>query len=102
MPPADFNVQVIGYPVLAGEMVEQIAKSGAEIVCISAVPPQAVVPASYLVKRLKSRLPGVKTVVVIWTKEDTARARSRLGDAGADKIVSNIADAMAQIHELSQ
>lgn len=101
LPPADFNVQVIGYPVLAGEMVEQIAKSGAEIVCISAVPPQAVVPASYLVKRLKSRLPGVKTVVVIWTKEDTARARSRLGDAGADKIVSNIADAMAQIHELS-
>ena len=101
LPPADFNVQVIGYPVLAGEIVEQIAKSGAEIVCISAVPPQAVVPASYLVKRLKSRLPGVKTVVVIWTKEDTARARSRLGDAGADKIVSDIPDAIAQLHELS-
>jgi hypothetical protein len=99
--PADFDVQVIDHPVLAGEIVEQIVKSGAKIVCISAVPPQAVVPAGYLLKRLKTRLPGVKTVVVIWTKEDIAKARSRLGDAGADKIVANIPDAIAQLHELS-
>ena len=38
---------------------------------------------------------------MIWTREDIARARARLGEAGADKIVSNLADAVAQLRELS-
>ena len=58
-------------------------------------------PAGYLVKRLKSRLPEVKVLVVIWTSEDIARARARLGEAGADKIVSSLPDAIAQLRELS-
>jgi methylmalonyl-CoA mutase cobalamin-binding subunit len=99
--PADFDAQVIGFPVLAGEIVDRVAESGAEIVCISAVPPQAAIQAGYLVKRLKSRLPEVKVLVVIWTSEDIARARARLGEAGADKIVSNLADAVAELHQLS-
>jgi len=101
LPPADFDAQVIGYPVLAGEIVDRVAESGARIVCISAVPPQAAIQAGYLVKRLKSRLPEVKVLVVIWTSEDIARARARLGEAGADKIVSKLSDAVAQLRELS-
>ena len=101
LPPADFKAQVIDFPVLAGEIVDRIAESGAKMVCISAVPPHAVIQAGYLVKRLKSRLPEVKILVVIWTSEDTARARARLGEAGADKIVSSLPDAIAQLHELS-
>ena len=101
LPPADFDAQVLGFPVLAGEIVDRVAESGARIVCISAVPPQAAIQAGYLVKRLKSRLPEVKVLVVIWTSEDIARARARLGEAGADKIVSNLGDAVAQLRELS-
>jgi predicted PurR-regulated permease PerM len=101
LPPADFDAQVIDFPVLAGEIVDRVAESGANIVCISAVPPQAAIQAGYLVKRLKSRLPEVKVLVVIWTSEDIARARARLGDAGTDKIVSSLPEAIAQLRELS-
>ncbi|HYI87285.1 MAG TPA: AI-2E family transporter [Burkholderiales bacterium] len=101
LPPADFDAQVIDFPVLAGEIVDRVAESGANIVCISAVPPQAAIQAGYLVKRLKSRLPEVKLLVVIWTSEDIARARARLGEAGADKIVSSFPEAVAQLRELS-
>jgi predicted PurR-regulated permease PerM len=101
LPPADFDPQVIDFPVLAGEIVDRVAESGAGIVCISAVPPQAAIQAGYLVKRLKSRLPEVKVLVVLWTSEDIARARARLGEAGADKIVSSLPDAIAQLRELS-
>ncbi|HEV3008707.1 MAG TPA: AI-2E family transporter [Burkholderiales bacterium] len=99
--PADFDAQVIGFPVLAGEIVDRVAESSAKIVCISAVPPQAAIQAGYLIKRLKSRLPEAKVLVVIWTSEDIARARARLGEAGADKVVSSLPDAIAQLHELS-
>ena len=99
--PADFNVRVLGCPLLAGEIVEQVAGCGAKTVCVSAVPPHAVVQAGYLAKRLKRRLPEVKVLVVIWTTEDTARAAARLREAGADQIVSNLTDAMAQLHQLS-
>jgi predicted PurR-regulated permease PerM len=101
LPPADFQAQVVDHPVLAGEIVDRVAESGAKIVCISAVPPQAAIQAGYLVKRLKSRLPEVKVLVVIWTSEDIARARARLGEAGADKIVSSFPEAVAQLRELS-
>ena len=101
LPPADFHAQVIDFPVLAGEIVDRVAESGAKIVCVSAVPPQAAIQAGYLVKRLKSRLPEVKVLVVIWTSEDIARARARLGETGADKIVSSFPEAITQLRELS-
>ena len=101
LPPADFQAQVVGFPVLAGEIVDRVAESGAKLVCISAVPPQAAIQAGYLVKRLKSRLPEVRVLVVIWTSEDIARARARLGEAGADKIVSSFPEAIAQLGELA-
>lgn len=101
LPRADFDPQVIGFPVLAGEIADRVAESGAKIVCISSVPPKAAIPAGYLVKRLKSRLPEVRVLVVIWTGEDIERARARLGEAGADKIVSTLTDAITQLRELS-
>ena len=101
LPTADFAARVIDFPVLAGEIVDRVAESGASIVCISAVPPQAAIQAGYLVKRLKTRLPEVKILVVIWTSEDIARARARLGETGADKIVSSFPEAIAQLRELS-
>lgn len=101
MLPADFDAHVVGYPVLAGEIVERVADSGAGIVCISAVPPQAAIQAGTLVKRLKGRLPGLKILVVIWTRADAARARARLAESGADRIVSSLPDAIAQLRELS-
>jgi hypothetical protein len=71
------------------------------VVCVCAVPPHAAIQAGYLAKRLKRRLPEVKILVVIWTSEDIANARARLGEGGVDKIVSNLPAAITQLHELS-
>jgi predicted PurR-regulated permease PerM len=100
LPPADFHAQVVGHPVLAGEIVDRVAESGAKIVCISAVPPQAAIQAGYLVKRLKGRLPEVKILVVIWTSEDTGKARARLEEAGVDEIATTIPGAMEKLRQL--
>lgn len=101
LPPADLDAHVIGYPVLAGEIVEQVAGSGARIVCISAVPPHAVIQAGYLAKRLKQRLPEVKILVVVWTSEETGKARARLGEAGVDEVATTIPGAIEKLRQLA-
>ena len=45
----------------------------------------------------QERLPEVKMLVVIWTSEDIGKARARLGEAGADKVVSSLPEAIAQL-----
>ena len=99
--PADFDAQVIGPAALAGETVDRVAASGASVVCISAVPPHAVVQASYLARRLRKRLPQVKILVVLWTSADMAKARARLSDAGVDRVVATLTDAISHLREES-
>ena len=96
---SEFDAQVIGYPVLAAEIVEQIAEHGAQLACISAVPPNAAIQAGYLAKRLKARIPEVKIVVVIWTSGDISKARARLAEAGVEGIATNLASAVEQLRQ---
>ena len=98
---AGLDAEVFGHPALAAEIVEQVAEQGRKLVCISAVPPQAAVQAGYLAKRLKRRIPQVKILVVLWTSGDITRARARLGEAGADEIVSNAVDVIEKLRNLS-
>jgi predicted PurR-regulated permease PerM len=101
LPAAEFDTNVIPHPVLAGEIPDQITECGAKVVCISAMPPHAVMQASYLAKRAKRQLPDVKIVVVLWTGEDTAKARTRLGNAGVDEIATNVAEAIERLRQLA-
>ena len=97
LPVDEFDAQVIGHPVLAAEVSGQVAESGAKIVCVSAMPPHAVMHAGYLAKRLKRDLSDVKIVVVLWTSENTDKARARLADAGVDDIASNLSEAIERL-----
>ena len=101
LPPADFDARVIDFPVLAAEVVERVAACGANVVCISAVPPHAAMQAGYLAKRLKQRLPGVRILVALWTSEDTGKARARLGEAGVDGVVTDAASAIERLRQLA-
>ena len=100
--PPEFNPQVIGYPLLAAETIEQIAEKACRVVCISAVPPHAAAQAGHLCKRLKSRLPELKVVVALWTAEDPQKLEARLRDAGADAVVTRLPQAIAKLRELQQ
>ncbi|TAK86414.1 MAG: AI-2E family transporter [Betaproteobacteria bacterium] len=101
LPASEFNPRVIPFPLLAAETVEQIAKHACKVVCISAIPPQAATPASYLCKRLKHRLPDLKVLVALWTSENTERASARLRAAGADVVVTGLTEAIDQLRELT-
>jgi predicted PurR-regulated permease PerM len=99
--PSEFVPHVIGHPVLAAEIVDQVAEHGVGLVCISAVPPHAATRAGYLAKRLKQRVPELKILVVIWTSEDTTRARARLGEAGVDEVATNVTQGIEQLRRLA-
>ena len=93
---------VLPHGMLVGEMVERLEETGIELVCVSALPPFAVMHAGYLCKRLRNRLPHVRVVVAIWNAEsDMADARTRLEAAGVDRLVTSIAQAEVQLRELA-
>ena len=60
------------------DLVDQC--TAADVVCISATPPAAVMHARYLSKRLRDRLPVVRLIVGLWdTQGDLNKSRERIG-----------------------
>jgi predicted PurR-regulated permease PerM len=98
----EFNPQVISYPLLAAETMEQIEAKACKLICISAVPPHAAAQAGHLCKRLKSRLPELRVVVALWTTESSDKLKARLHDAGVDHVVTRLPEAIAKLRELQQ
>lgn len=95
----DCQAQTISMMSLAAEMVDLVDQRAADVVCISATPPAAVMHARYLCKRLRTRLPTVTLVVGLWDAQgDLTKAQERIG-CGAI-VVASLADAQAQIRNL--
>jgi hypothetical protein len=84
--------RVLPVNMMVSEMLDEVAAAGSRIVCISAVPPEAMARTRYLCKRLKTRLPQVKVIVGFWDPQvDLTRVRARLLAAGADHVVGDFA-----------
>ena len=93
-------VQAVSVTSLASEMVDLVEQRNADVVCISATPPAAMMHARYLCKHLRRRFPKVKLVVGLWDAQgDLNKARERIG-CGAT-VVATLADAQEQIHPLT-
>jgi predicted PurR-regulated permease PerM len=75
------HAQAISVSALAGELLDLVDQCiAADIVCISATPPAAVMHARYLGKRLRGRLPAAKLIVGLWdARGDLHKARERIG-----------------------
>lgn len=96
-----YVVQAVSVTSLAGEMVDLVDQHTADIVCVSATPPAAVMHARYLCKRLRDRLPKVKLVVGLWDAQgDLSKAQERIGCDAI--VVATLADAQQQIQRLTQ
>ena len=90
--------ETLGAHVLANDVLDALAKSGADLVCLSALRPFAVMQARYLAKRLRARFPHVKILVGLWdAKKKAVAVRHNLETAGADWIVDTLANALSQI-----
>jgi predicted PurR-regulated permease PerM len=94
-------VQALSVTSLASEMVELVERRKADVVCISATPPGAMMHARYLCKQVRRRFPKVKLVVGLWDMQgDLEKAKERIG-CGAT-VVTTLADAQEQIRLLMQ
>ena len=85
---------------LAAETIDKVDEQGCRIVCISAVPPRAASHAAYLVRRLKQRFPSKRIVVGLWSSETIDKVKPRLLEAGADDVLTRLADAATQLRQL--
>lgn len=88
--------------VLASELAEAIGRLGADLVCISALPPLGVPQARYLCKRLRERFPRLPILVGLWSPRGALdRAEARLGTGPDLRVVTTIAGAMQGIAQWS-
>ena len=84
--------------VLKGEVLDRVTELAPQVLYISALPPAAVLHASYFCKRLRPRFPQLKIVVAVWHAEgDMEKGRSRLLAAGASEVVITLKDAIEKL-----
>ncbi len=96
-------VRVLSSKSLASEMVEEASESGASVICVSTLPPASVMPATYLCKRLKARLPEARVMVGLWHEQDVEvdRRIQRLKRAQADDVSTSLDKMAAEIAVLA-
>ena len=84
--------------VLKSEVLERVAELAPQAVYVSALPPAAVLDASFLCKRLRPRFPDLKIVVALWHAEgDVEKGRARLLAAGASEVVVTLKDSIEKL-----
>jgi predicted PurR-regulated permease PerM len=79
------------------EMLAQLKEARADIVCISALPPFALLHARDLYKRLRVHAPQAKVIVGLWKfGGDPIKAAARLNISGSDKLSITLAQTVLQ------
>jgi hypothetical protein len=84
------------------ETVAETSKHGANIVCVSCLPPFAAAAVRFLCKRLKAELPQAQIIVGLWHLEGgVAAARERLGSVCPGFVTTNLPEALAEVRRLT-
>ncbi|HEY9381839.1 MAG TPA: AI-2E family transporter [Burkholderiales bacterium] len=90
--------QLCSVATLKSEMLNKVEEMQPDMVCISALPPAAMVHARYLCKRLHARFPDLPIVVGLWSAlGDMEKARERLEAVGCGKLVASYTEGMEEM-----
>src|ERR1700675_710420 len=93
---AGYHAQAISIGTTA-EMLAQVNEAAPDIVCISALPPFALLHARDLYKRVRSNVPNAKIIVGLWKfSGDPIKAAARFNIIGDDKLALTLAHAVLQ------
>jgi predicted PurR-regulated permease PerM len=96
------SVQVTPGQMLTAERVDLVETLKPCVVCVSAVPPLALLHARYLCARLRARYPDLKLVVGVWqSKSDSETLRNKLPTSLVEHVAVTLADAAARITAIS-
>lgn len=100
-----------GYPVVclpvAGSVADAVELIGGmvpqpgDIVCISALPPFALLNARSMAKRLRQQFPDLTIMVGLWTFTLSERAAERFGQAFVETVVTTLGDAVNQVQRFA-
>ncbi len=95
---AGYHAQAIPIGTTA-EMLAQVKEAAPDIVCISALPPFALLlHARVLYKRVRSHVPNAKIIVGLWKfSGDPIKAAARFNIVGDDKLAITLAQAVLQV-----
>ncbi|HVG06054.1 MAG TPA: AI-2E family transporter, partial [Burkholderiaceae bacterium] len=92
------SAELLTTDVLKSEVMDRVAELAPQVLYVSALPPAAVLHASYLCKRLRPRFPDLKIVVAVWHAEgDMEKGRARLVAAGASEVVVTLKDSIEKL-----
>jgi methylmalonyl-CoA mutase cobalamin-binding subunit len=95
------RVEVAPVASSASELIDLVRQLKPRVVCISALPPAAVMHARTLCKRLRGRIPAGNLVVGLWHAQgDLNKAKERIGCGADAHVVTTLADAQEQIRLL--
>ena len=97
-----YTVSTIPVDQLTSEMVEAVEKNPTDLVCVSAVPPSATRPVSYLCKRLHEKIPNIDILIGLWTMINLRDSHHRIACAPNMQIAATFRDALKQAHQLAQ
>lgn len=96
-------VHCVSVTTAASELVDLVERCKADVVCVSATPPAAVMHARHLCQRLRGRFPQLHLVVGLWAAEgDLSKAKTRIGGGDKTHVVATLADAQEQVRLLIQ
>jgi predicted PurR-regulated permease PerM len=93
---AGYHAQSISIGTIS-EMLGQVKESKADIVCISALPPFALLHARDLYKRVRAYAPQARIIIGLWKfSGDPLKAALRLNIIGNDKLSTTLAQTVLQ------
>ena len=99
---AGYRAQAIAIGTTA-EMLAQAKEAAPDIVCISALPPFALLHARDLYKRVRSNVPNAKIIVGLWKfSGDPIKAAARFNIIGDDKLAITLAQTVLQVGVFQQ
>jgi hypothetical protein len=99
---AGYQAQAISIGTTA-EMLAQVKEAAPDIVCISALPPFALLHARDLYKRVRSNVPNAKIIVGLWKfSGDPIKAAARFNIVGDDKLAITLVQTILQVSVFQQ
>jgi predicted PurR-regulated permease PerM len=99
---AGYQTQAIPIGTTA-EMLAQVKEAAPHIVCISALPPFALLHARDLYKRVRANVPNARIIVGLWKfSGDPIKAAARFNIVGDDKLAITLAQAVLQVSVYQQ
>ncbi|MGH8595547.1 MAG: AI-2E family transporter, partial [Gammaproteobacteria bacterium] len=98
----DIVARVVASEAIETRKVAAAARKAVEIFCVSALPPNALLRARAVTRRLRAKFSRKKIIVGLWKVDlEDEKLRKRLSVLNADHIVATLAEAANQITLLS-